>query len=205
MIEFREAKFSELKNVARLITDSFKSYPLFRLLMPPDKIDEKLMYQLHYLNTKLFYKKHCCFVGIKDGNIITAALLKHRDKEINLMDYIIAGGLSLVIQGGITCMKNLLQITQKSKQACHLLSNKMWYLETLVVDGNYQGQNIGSHMLKDCIFPYIQSNGGGLFTLITNTQKNRIFYTKNGFSEFNEMFLENYNYRVGNWSFKTTI
>lgn len=206
MIQYRRAKYEELKSIARLITDSFKEYPFFDLLLPPGKKNDDFLFSLHYLNTMTYLKKHCCFIGIEDGQILTAVLLKHRDKpEVGFFDYVSSEGFNLLINGGIPCIKNLLKMTHKSKLACHGLGKSNWYLEALVVNVNFQSRHLGSHMLRKCVFPYIKFNGGGVLTLITSTEKNRIFYTKNGFEEFDETFLTNYNCRVGNWSFKIKL
>jgi hypothetical protein len=60
-------------------------------------------------------------------------------------------------------------------------------------------------MLHDCIIPYIEKRGGGLLTLITNTEKNRLFYKKNGFEEFDEMIIRRNGKELGNWSYRMNI
>ena len=64
-----------------------------------------------------------------------------------------------------------------------------------------KGCGLGSSMLQDCLIPYIKNQGGEELTLITNTEINRKFYTKNGFREFSERMLEQNGQTFGNWSF----
>ena len=39
-------------------------------------------------------------------------------------------------------------------------------------------KKLGSRMLKQCLFPFIARQGGGLFTLMTHNEANRQFYQK---------------------------
>ena len=71
----------------------------------------------------------------------------------------------------------------------------------LAVDNSMKGCGLGSAMLNDCLIPYIRQQGGKDFTLITNTELNRKFYTKNGFYEFAERTLVRDGQQIGNWSF----
>lgn len=88
---------------------------------------------------------------------------------------------------------------------CHNLPGRVWYLNSLAVSKSCQGQGLGSRIIADCIIPYIQERDGGLLTLITNTEKNRFFYKKNGFEEFHEMFLRRNGKELGNWSYRMNI
>lgn len=85
MKSFRLAKKDELQEVAALLTDSFLEYPLFPLILTQDKDYKKNLYRLNYTNTKSYYQQSACFVGILDGKIVSAVLLKkagQRDRAL---------------------------------------------------------------------------------------------------------------------------
>lgn len=49
---------------------------------------------MHKVLTRAYFKKHFFFVDIQNGEMVVA-LLKHCDKpDINLIDYIAAGGIT---------------------------------------------------------------------------------------------------------------
>ncbi|MGG1417720.1 GNAT family N-acetyltransferase [Bacillus subtilis] len=105
--------------------------------------------------------------------MVVAALLKHRDKpDINLIDYIAAGGITL---GGFSVL-NMLTVTNEAEKSYKSLKEPAWYLEVLGVSPSYQGKSLGSKMINDCLIPFISKCGGGILALITNTDLNRSFY-----------------------------
>ena len=55
------------------------------------------MEKLHRVNIKANAKENKCFVGVKDGEIVSAALIQDpAKKKADVEDYVKAGGLSLV-------------------------------------------------------------------------------------------------------------
>ncbi|MCB7159506.1 GNAT family N-acetyltransferase [Bacillus subtilis] len=97
--------------------------------------------------------------------MVVAALLKHGDKpDINLIDYIAAGGITLIKMR----LKNL-QILKRAG------------IEVLGVSPFYQGKSLGSKMINDCLISFISKCGGGILALIMNTDLNRSFYKSSCF------------------------
>lgn len=128
---------------------------------------------MHKVLARAYFKKHFFFVDIQNGEMVVAALLKHRDKpDINLIDYIAAGGITL---GGFSVL-NMLTVTNEAEKSYKSLKEPAWYLEVLGVSPSYQGKSLGSKMINDCLIPFISKCGGGILALITNTDLNRSFY-----------------------------
>ncbi|NJI50842.1 GNAT family N-acetyltransferase [Bacillus subtilis] len=126
--------------------------------------------------TRAYFKKHFCFVGLQNDEIVVAALLKHRNKpDINLIDYIAAGGITLIKMGGFSVL-NMLTVTNEAKKSYNSLKEPAWYLEVLGVSPSYQGKSLGSKMINDRLIPFISKCGGGILALIMNTDLNRSFY-----------------------------
>ncbi|MBD3861714.1 GNAT family N-acetyltransferase [Bacillus sp. 28A-2] len=206
MIQFRHAREDELPQIADLLYDSFQDYTFFDLLCERVRNRSTFARQLHLVNTKVYYRHQSCFIGIENGKIVSAALLKHPSlPEPGLIDYILSGGLKLLFTGGISAIKHVFSILEEAKKACSSLRKPYWYLEALVVAKNQQGKRVGSRMLKECLFPFVASKGGGLFTLITHNEANRHFYRRNGWAEFDERVLRGKDLFLDSWSYKTLI
>lgn len=61
------------------------------------------MEKLHRVNIKANAQQNKCFVGVKDGEIVSAALIQDpAKKKADVEDYVKAGGLSLVYPVGLS-------------------------------------------------------------------------------------------------------
>ncbi|MBU8726181.1 MULTISPECIES: GNAT family N-acetyltransferase [Bacillus] len=206
MVHFRLAREDELPQVANLLEDSFRDYSFFDLLC--EKVSKRSTFarELHLVNTKVYFQHQICLVGVENGHIVSAALLKHpRFPEPGLMDYVLSGGLKLLFTGGISAIQHVFRMLKEAKKAFSSLNKPFWYLEALAVAKSHQGKKLGSRMLKQCLFPFIARQGGGLFTLITHNEANRHFYRKNGWVEFDERVLRGKEMSLQSWSYKTVI
>ena len=106
---------------------------------------------------------------------------------------------------GFSRILDFFTISEEAHADCAKNCPGAWYLELLAVDGNRKGQGLGSNMLQDCVIPYIKTRGDKLLSLITNTEQNRKFYTKNGFQEFAGRKLTRQGRTIGNWNFLRAI
>ncbi|WP_404977971.1 hypothetical protein ACI2O8_13945 [Bacillus subtilis] len=66
--------------MAKLFHQSFNQYPFMDLLVKREKKDRSFIFEMHKVMTRAYFKKHFFFVGIQNGEMVVAALLKHRDK-----------------------------------------------------------------------------------------------------------------------------
>lgn len=206
MITYREAKPEEIPYIARLTTRSFGNYPffdfVFRSRFRQPKAYFAYLEKLHRIHIRANRQHHQCFVGIRDGKIVSTALLQNPlGKRVSVLDYIRAGALSLIFPVGLTKILDFFAVSEEAHQDCAREFPSAWYLEILAVDHSLKGSGLGSSMLKDCLIPYVRKHGGKDFTLITNTEDNRKFYTGNGFTEFAGGLLKRNGQQIGNWSF----
>ena len=103
----------------------------------------KFFYELHKVITQAYINRRGCFIGVVNGEIVTAALLKHRDDpDVGVMDYISAGGIKspppiyiclsddfmqLIKEFGVFLFGSYKQIHKRivvkrlMKQLCHLV------------------------------------------------------------------------------------
>ena len=92
----------------------------------------------------------------------------------------------------------------KQSAPCHGVKNS-WYLSLLTVAPEKQGQGIGSKLLHERLIPHILSKGGEQFSLFTNSENNRVFYSKNGFKEFHQQVFTDRGNTLGSWSFMMNL
>ncbi|PYE49796.1 GNAT family N-acetyltransferase [Paenibacillus barcinonensis] len=213
MMKYRKPRVDELKVVARLNAESFADYPLC------DEIRGEFNDQASFVEflTEVFqvyigayYKKSVVFIGEEDNQIKSVAILDRPDsREIGLLDYFGAGAFRLFKTVSIIKVYKFLKILNEGHEPSKGAKKGAWFLESLAVDNSCRGQRLGSRMLTDCIIPYIkrESKGDTLasFVTFTNSELNRSFYTKNGFTEFDYTTIERNGKTIGNWSFKMSV
>ncbi len=210
MVKYREILKKEIKEIAKMVANSFGEYPMYSLTFK-DKFKQKEDF-IHYI-TKLNEvhisanaKKHKCFVGIENGEIVSVALLQNPNiKRISLWNYIISGGIGLLFPVGFKRLIDFFNISNKAHASCERMYNEAWYIELLAVSANFKGQGFGSKMIFDCLIPYVKSKNGNKIALITNTEKNCNFYERNGFKNFSFEKIYWENEILDNWSFIKNI
>ncbi len=210
MIEYREARPNEAAYISKLATLSFGHYPFFDFAFQRafDSENEYFTYieKLHRVHTRANMKQHKCFVGVRNGRIVSAALLQDPSKRrISVWDYILSGGVSLLFPVGFSKILDFFSISEEGHLDCAEQHPSAWYIELLAVDMGMKGCGLGSGMINDCLIPYIKNNGGGELALTTNTEKNCTFYKRNGFDCFAGRSLTHDGQTIQNWSFVKTV
>ncbi len=210
MIEYREARPDEAAYISKLATLSFGHYPFFDFAFQRafDSENEYFTYieKLHRVHTRANMKQHKCFVGVRNGRIVSAALLQDPSKRrISVWDYILSGGVSLLFPVGFSKTLDFFSISEEGHLDCAEQHPSAWYIELLAVDMGMKGCGLGSGMINDCLIPYIKNNGGGELALTTNTEKNCTFYKRNGFDCFAGRSLTHGGQTIQNWSFVKTV
>ena len=81
MIDYREAYSSELKEIAKMVAESFGEYPMYTLTFR-DKFKNRedfisYITKLNKVHISANARKHKCFVGVNDGKIVFVALLQN--------------------------------------------------------------------------------------------------------------------------------
>lgn len=203
---FRKAKKGELIEIAELMTKSFSDYSCFKVYIKDRGARLRFLKSVFMMFAKACYKQQDILVGVQNEEIVAVAMLKAPDKpELSLWDFGLAGGINVLIAGGLKDTFEILSMSKELSSMCYKTYPHSWYLTWFAISDLCQGQGVGSSMLNDCVKPYIAEHGGGTFTLITNEERNRAFYVKNGFTEFHGTEIYRNNQSFGNWSYKTEI
>lgn len=210
MITYREIHKKEIKEIAKMVADSFGEYPMYTLTFRDEfKNKEDFIYYISKLNRvhiSANFKKHKCFVGIENNKIVSIALLQNpKTKRISLLNYIMSGGIKLLFPVGFKRIIDFFKISNIAHRACEKEHSDAWYIELLAVSPEYKGKGLGTKMIIDCLIPYIKSQGGKEVALITNTEINCKFYKKNGFENFSFNKIDRKDKSLNNWSFIKNI
>lgn len=213
MIEYKKMEKSYLYQAARMNAISFSDYPLVGKIRNEFESNEAFIDFLTEALKVYIYahsKKNTVFLGFENNKIRSFAILvSPRDKKVNFFDYMTSGGVKLLTMAPISKIFSLLQLLSTGHKAVNSFAGKTWMLELLAVDSSQRGKNYGSKMINDCLLPYIKENKPQkrteYFITFTNTERNRRFYSKNGFFEFDSSVIKDGNQNIGNWSFKMDI
>ncbi|MHC5228022.1 GNAT family N-acetyltransferase [Enterococcus sp. LJL99] len=205
-IDFRLAQKEELPFVINLFAESFKNDPLINFFNPTGKNQPKFVHDLFSVNTISYFRKHLCFVATIQNQIVAAALVKKKAAgEVDFLDYTLAGGWKLINDLGLRSFLKFMQIYEKAQEACKKLGSDVWYVDTLAVSKQRQGEGIGGRVLQECVLSYIKKHGGGTVALMTQNRNNLKFYSSNGFANFSNDTLTNEDDTIENFSFKQQI
>lgn len=205
-IDFRLAQKEELPFVSNLFADSFKNDPLINFFNPTGKKQTKFVYDLFSVNTLSYFRKHLCFVATIQNQLVAAVLVKKKTVgEINFLDYTLAGGWKLINDLGLRRFLKFLQIYEKAQGECKKLGSDIWYIDTLAVSKQRQGEGIGGRILQECVLSYIKKHGGGTVALMTQNRNNLKFYSSNGFVNFSKDMLTNEDCTIESFNFKQQI
>lgn len=207
---FRKATAEDLKQMAQVAAHSFADYVIYEQSVKSTFKSKasyfRFLYEMHHVQFATFLRKGTTFVGTIDNEIVSIALLESPDhKELSLWNYIQAGGIRMIPYMLRNRLMHLLKLINSASAKCLDGTPQSWYLSMLAVSKNHQGKSLGSKMIHDCVIPFVKKNGGKRLTLITNTEANRKFYQKNGFTQFFSNMLHFKDGSVNNWSFQLEI
>lgn len=213
MIQYRRPKFEELKAIAKMCALTFGEYPIFHEIRSEfHDLDSFIdfMSEVQHVYIRAYYKNSEFFVGEENGKIKSFAILvRPHSSNISIFKYFCSGAFKLLKKANLTKLLKFLNVLEEGHRPCNGIKEHSWVLESLAVDKSCIGQQLGTKMLNECIIPYISEQSCGTkpetFITFTNTEINRKFYLKNGFTEFDYTTIQMNGTTIGNWSFRMTI
>lgn len=201
----RMVRKSEFPRCASLVKDAFRDYGLFELPGTSYARKKRFFNSMMDVWTRNAFRHGVVLAGTASDEIVSvAALQRPGGREIAFSDASMAC-LRMFLAGGIRATNAFLEMCRASDAACHALPDPKWHLAFIAVSPSSKGQGLGSAMLRNGVVPYVAQHGGGLLTLNTNTEPNRRFYAKNGFTEFDADTLQDHGRSIGNWSYKMKV
>jgi len=210
MVTFRKASKKEIKEVAELTTKSFGEYPLFEICFKHrfkrEEKYKKFMHILLRIHIRTFALKNTVLVAENDGKIVAMALVVNpKYKESSIMDYVMAGGFNIFWNVGARGIRDIRNVERQAEEFFYSGYKDSWFLALIAVDSNFKGQKIGTRMLHECVIPYVRDRGAKQLTLSTNDERNRKFYTDNGFTEVEEKQIKLYDKSIPSWAYVMDI
>lgn len=206
MLNFRKAEKSEIGVCTEMAKRSFWDYQYFSVFCNDEQEKERFLSALFSAWLKLSQRRGSLYlIEDEDAPLAMAVLDSPGDKRLGALDMLLSGWWRLYLSCGFSKVHKFFKMSEIGDAPCHSLPDPKYYLALFAVDSKLQGRGIGRRALNECIFPYIAEKGGGLLTLNTNTEPNRLFYKRNGFEEFFADTLNENGKTIGCWSYKIKI
>ena len=206
MLTFEKMRPEERGACAALAARAFGDYDYFTYYIPDDQRRTRFLSTMLESEVRINDGPADFLTAKDDGEIVAVAMLcPPAYKKPSEMAYMRAGFGKCFLQGGIRDVAAWNDMEGKAGEPCHSLGGQTWYLNLLTVEPNQKGQGLGSHMLQECILPYVKEHGGETLCLFTNSEANRNFYRKNEFEEFDQRFFNRKEKQLGSWSYRFSI
>ena len=207
MITYSPMLKSETSECAELAAQAFATYEYFTNYFPD--ADRRLDFLRKVIKSEyLTNYGHAVFlVGKQEGRIVAVTQILPPDyKKPNDFAYLIHGWWRVLAIRPKEPVNDWLTMDEKAGAYCHqLMKDGMWYISSLTISPDCQGQGIGSDIIENCIIPYIRQHGGKRMCLFTNSEKNVRFYTKCGFEIIDRQTISYNGHEMGSWSFTKDI
>ncbi len=203
---FRPARKNEIQRCAQLASKSFEDYVFYKMFPMRESARIRFIHAIMSTGIRCAYAEDELFVADDNGEIVAVAILEKPDKKpVDDSTYLRNGGWKVLLTGGKDNTIAWMKMLEECDSAIHSLSEAHWYLSSLTIADGRKGQGFGSRTIQDGIIPHIKEMGGGVLTLITNSDENRRFYEKNGFSVFEQREILRGDRSMTNWSFRMLI
>ena len=210
MVEYKRYDRSYEDEVLKVFTEAFAGYPLFwGVFEGRFKTETELRSFYEYLMKGIFratIRKDDCYIGFVDGKAAVIVIVeKPSDKPVGFWDYAVSGMAGIIARIGLRDTLRFMEMSDKTEIVVKSIPEPRWHLYFLAVDPAKKKQGIGSGAIQDFLIPMVRSNGGKLITVTTNSEKNVVFYTNNGFRLVKEETLECNAKSIGNWTFRMDL
>lgn len=184
---------------------AFEDYEYFSMYYP--RKNRRLRFLRSMLTTEFRINEgREFFLTAKESNQIVAVaiLCEPGFQKLSDKDYLKAGFWKAVVYGGYHNVGAWNEMELQAIKPCQDLQNA-WYLSMLIVSPDRKSQGIGSRMIQEYLIPFVREHKGNQLCLFTNSETNRRFYQKNGFTEFDEQQFSYNGKTIGSWSYQMPI
>lgn len=201
---YRKMSAEERNTCALLAAEAFYDYEYFSIYIPNEARRKRCLnamikceFLANWENSDVIF-----FTAQEKGRTVAVAqLCAPGFKKPSDAEYIKAGWLGVMLKGGVRQVNAWNDMEKLASAPCHALVGTNWYLSLLTVAKSDEGKGVGGCFLQEYLIPYVKEAGGETFSLFTNSETNRKFYEKNGFSLFDEKRFENGGKSIGSWSY----
>ena len=206
MLQYRFAEEKDLQACVDLLSESFFDYPYFTNFIEEEEKRRDFVRSIQTIAVQIYYGKQRMLLAEEEGEILAvAAIQSPLDKGVEFKDYVSKKALQTFMIGGIFKTLSWISMTEQAEKVIHSQRHPYWYLSSLAVKNSRRGQGIGAQFLREGVIPYVAAEGGGQFTLITNTEGNARFYERAGFQLISYEEIHTSKAQMGNWSFSMDV
>ncbi|KGB51095.1 hypothetical protein LH61_06370 [Leuconostoc mesenteroides P45] len=195
----KKATTKDVSKVSSLVYDAFETYELFNIDDAHSSKDS-ILRKLLTINMQVNINRGYCYLCFDNDQLVGVFnLLPPHVKEPSLIEYIKNGALKIIMTSNWRTLTQLLKNIHQAEDIMAQDQKDYWYLDTLVIDPNSQGSGYGSKILT---FIKEQVQDPSYLKLITNAQRNAIFYRKNGFHTVRTSDFTNAETTIQTWLFE---
>jgi len=203
---------SEIGEVADILTDAFETNPAYSIIFK--KINQQREGLLWLFKTSLILNNNkqilTHIIKEKDtGKMIgTFTLLPPQKVKAGVFIYLKIGIPYFIKKFGIKSFIRMIRLDNCNKLTLtkSIESPEYYYLSMVVIRKEYRGRGIGSYAIKQAIEELVTSNPGfNLLGLTTQLPENVIFYSRLGFSQLDEGYIDFKGDRYYNYNMKLNV
>ncbi len=203
-MDIRKAKLNECQEIADLTFDAFKNYELFEIGDNKNKQNQAL-YQSVLMNAQVEIEEGNCYVCVDNSDIVASFILIDKmNEKSSMFNWLKAGVWKLPMTKYFNYVLRLKNNVDKAGAYLEQQQKDYFYVDSLVVSPLHQGKKIGSRTLEG-INELVKKKNGKTIRLITNSEINKRFYLKNGYTLDDERSFDANGKTITTWSFSYLI
>lgn len=195
-------KRRDVEACANVAAHAFLSYKYFTMFFPEE--EQRLRYLQKLIASEFkANRKSAHLLVLRDGGKIVSVAQLHAPNYRKPSDfrYLLSGFFSVYRTAPRHTIDDWLKMDTDAAKPCHEIEHEAWYLSSLTVAPQFQGQHYGRRMIEDYLIPYVQQRGGKRLALFTNSEGNCQFYEKLGFLQVHATTITYQDQSMGSWTY----
>jgi GNAT superfamily N-acetyltransferase len=204
--------YSEINEVADMLTDAFKTNPAYSLIFKKKNQQKEGLLWLFTTSLILNNHKQTLTRVIKEkdtGKIIgTFTVIPPQGVKSGISAYSKIGLFGFILKFGINPLIRMFGLDKCNKLSLtkSIKTSEYYYLSMVVIREEYRGTGTGSYAIRYAIEELISSNPAcKLIGLTTQLPENVTFYSRLGFVKLDEGFINFRKNRYYNYNMKLNI
>jgi predicted N-acetyltransferase YhbS len=184
---------SEIREVARLLTDAFKTNPAYSIIFQRENQQDDGLLWLFKTNLFILNRNQALTRVIKEKNTGeitgTFTIVPPQGVKIDLLVYSKIGIPGFLLKFGIKPLARMLKLDDYNKALLNksMKTSEYYYLHMVAVKEEYRGSGIGSFALRCAIRELVASKPTcNRLGLTTQLPENTVFYSRLGFDKSDE-------------------
>jgi GNAT superfamily N-acetyltransferase len=203
---------SEIGEIADILTDAFETNPAYSIVFTTKDHQREGLRWLFKASLTLNNHKQTLTRVIKEkdtGKIIgTFTLIPPPGVKTGVFIYLKIGIIDFIKRFGVKSFIRMMRLDNINKLTLSnsIKSSEYYYLSMVVIQKEYRGRGIGSYAIKQAIEELVSSNPScNLLGLTTQLPENVVFYSRIGFCQLDEGYIDFEGDRYYNYNMKLNV